>query len=517
MTVEAYAANGMVQGLRAALDLAEVTMRRLDGTILHWSRGLEDSYGWTAKEAVGRVSQALLQTSFPAPLAEIEAELLDVGHWTGELVHIARDGHRVTVLSRWRLYRDDLTGETVVVEANTDITALRAGERALAASEARAVRAAARMESRVLVAREMSHRLKNALATVVAMADQTLRRSGDDPARFVRDFTERLRALGRAHDLLTAEDWQGGANLAMIIRTALAPWPPNAIELSPGPDAASPRVCPQQAQALVLALHELATNAAKYGALSRPEGRIAVRWSGDAGGMATLEWTETGGPSLSPSPPERCGFGSDLLRRALPRQLGAGATAAVAFEPSGVRALTAGMTSTGVAPPSLGGPWPLAWSARAGRRHMPHRRRQAGVVDGLVQEEQRAVAAAALAQFLRPAVRRRSGYHHDRQLRPLHAERTNEVFTGHVGHVQVGQQHVERATEPLCHPQGLGPVGGDGDVIAFGFEHVVQGERDQRLILGDEHPDGGWRRRAHVLLLPSQACHVRSARKGIQS
>src|SRR5689334_22672582 len=175
-------------GLLAALDLAEVAVRRLDGTILHWSSGMADLYGWTAQEAVGRVSHNLLRTRFPAPLTEIEAELSRAGRWTGELVHCGRDGRRVVVLSRWRLCHHDALGETVVVEANTDITALRERERALVASEARTARAMTEMESGALVAREMRHRLKNALATVAAVADQTLRRAGDNPRQFVRDF-----------------------------------------------------------------------------------------------------------------------------------------------------------------------------------------------------------------------------------------------------------------------------------------------------------------------------------------
>ena len=336
---DAYAASGMAKGLLAALDLAEIVVRRLDGTILHWSRGTSDIYGWTSDEAVGRVSHDLLRTRFPVPQVEIEAELLRLGRWTGELVQSTQDGRCVTVLSRWRLHHDDVTGKTAVVETNSDITALRAGELALVASEARATRVVAKMELRVLVAQEMSHRLKNALATVAALADQTLRRTSDDPAGFVKAFTGRLRALGRAHDLLLADAWQGGADLTAIIGAALAPWPSGAIDVSPGPKAASPSVGPQQAQALVLALHELATNAAKYGALSRPEGRIAVHWTVNGGQAITVEWVETGGPAVSPSAPKRRGFGSDLLLRALPRQLGPGATVSVTCESTGAQAV----------------------------------------------------------------------------------------------------------------------------------------------------------------------------------
>src|SRR4051812_27575821 len=96
---DGYAAGSMAEGLLAALDLAEIVVRRLDGTILHWSRGTSDIYGWTSDEAVGQVSFDLLRTRFPAPQPEIEAELLRMGRWTGELGQFTQDGRHVTVLS----------------------------------------------------------------------------------------------------------------------------------------------------------------------------------------------------------------------------------------------------------------------------------------------------------------------------------------------------------------------------------------------------------------------------------
>src|SRR5690349_3993820 len=101
--------------LAAALDLAEVAVRRFDGTILHWSRGMRDLYGFTPEEALGRVSHDLLRTEFPAPLPQINKALLRDGLWRGELIHRARDGKRMVVTSRWRLLRDVSRARPLVV------------------------------------------------------------------------------------------------------------------------------------------------------------------------------------------------------------------------------------------------------------------------------------------------------------------------------------------------------------------------------------------------------------------
>ena len=102
------------------------------------------------------------------------------------------------------------------------------------------------------------------------------------------------------------------------------------------------RVVDRVAQALVLGLHELATNAAKHGALSRPEGRVEVRLSAEpgsgGGGALRILWAETGGPLLPSGPPARRGFGTRLLERALAQDLGPGSEVRLRFEPTGLRA-----------------------------------------------------------------------------------------------------------------------------------------------------------------------------------
>ena len=193
---------------------------------------------------------------------------------------------------------------------------------------------------RELLIGELNHRVKNMLATVQALAAQTLRGpAGADAGRFAQEFDRRLRTLARAHDLIAAGAWDE-AELEAVARAALAPLLGTAgaaerIRLE-GP--AGVRIGPREAQALALALHELATNALKHGALSAQGGRVALRWrAAEApGDRIALEWAESGGPPLA-GPPVRRGFGTRLLERGLARDLGAGAEVRLDFAPAGLR------------------------------------------------------------------------------------------------------------------------------------------------------------------------------------
>lgn len=195
---------------------------------------------------------------------------------------------------------------------------------------------------RELLIAELNHRVKNMLATVQALAAQTLRGpAGDDAGRFAQEFDRRLRTLARAHDLIAANAWDE-AELGAVARAALAPLLANA----EGPERirmdgpAGVRIGPREAQALALALHELATNALKHGALSVPGGQVALRWQAVGTGpedRIALVWEESGGPRLHGAPARR-GFGTRLLERGLARDLGAGAEVALDFAPAGLRA-----------------------------------------------------------------------------------------------------------------------------------------------------------------------------------
>src|SRR6185437_146321 len=177
-----------------------------------------------------------------------------------------------------------------------------------------------------LLVNELNHRVKNSLATVQSIALQTLRSADDLPsARNALDA--RIVSLARAHDLLTDRSWSG-ADLRDVVLRALEPFAAEQLELE-GPSVDVP---PRHALALSLALHELATNAAKYGALSVTVGRVKLRWFADAGALH-LDWRERGGPVVTP--PTRRGFGTRMLEQALARDLGG--TTRLDYAADGVR------------------------------------------------------------------------------------------------------------------------------------------------------------------------------------
>lgn len=183
------------------------------------------------------------------------------------------------------------------------------------------IKRAERMQQ--LLVNELNHRVKNTLATVQSLAFLTLQDATDvKSARHALDA--RIFSLARAHDILTERNWSG-ADLADVVARALAPFAVAQITCE-GP---SVEISPKLALALTLALHELATNAVKHGALSRPQGRIAVRWAAHDDEVA-LTWCESGGPAVVP--PTRRGFGSTLLEQAL-----AGGSARLDFASDGVR------------------------------------------------------------------------------------------------------------------------------------------------------------------------------------
>lgn len=172
-------------------------------------------------------------------------------------------------------------------------------------------------ERQRLLLRELDHRAKNLLAVVQSVARQTAR-SAESVAGLDEALSGRLRAMAAAHDALAASGW-GGAELAEVARAILSPY----LAVDDGRLRLElPRLllAPSVAQSLNLALHELATNAAKYGALSRPNGRVTLLGSIESDELR-LTWSEEGGPEVV-APPSREGFGSVLIARALAQQTG---------------------------------------------------------------------------------------------------------------------------------------------------------------------------------------------------
>lgn len=188
-----------------------------------------------------------------------------------------------------------------------------------------AQRGQAEAHQRLLI-NELNHRVKNTLATVQSLAAQTLR-SSDDLKTAREAFEQRLMALSATHNLLTQSSWSS-AELGDLVRQAAEPFSADrfvfegpAVSLSPAPSLA-----------LSMALHELGTNALKYGALSAPRGRVRLTWR-VVGDRLALSWTEEGGPPVAP--PSRKGFGSRLISQALARELRG--EVSLDYAPTGVR------------------------------------------------------------------------------------------------------------------------------------------------------------------------------------
>lgn len=159
-------------------------------------------------------------------------------------------------------------------------------------------------QQQVMLNEELGHRMKNSMALVQAIASQTLRGAGDRAA--VQAFNQRIAALSRAHDVLLQQSWTS-ANLADVVLGAISAHTDPARVIRTGPEVS---LEPKAALSLSLLLHELATNAVKYGSLSVSDGIIRVGWRREDGALV-LDWVEQGGPPAAP--PERTGLGSRLI------------------------------------------------------------------------------------------------------------------------------------------------------------------------------------------------------------
>ncbi|WP_376096419.1 HWE histidine kinase domain-containing protein [Roseomonas sp. CCTCC AB2023176] len=276
-----------------------------DGQVLHvaWDRVAPEAPRWTA--LIG-IPDAAITT----PLRRAMAPLL-LGGGVLVTVGIALALRRARRLAA-PLERLAIAGPagaanlppSGIAEVDRLAASLAASEAARGAEEAR----------RTLLSREVDHRAKNVLAIVGSILRLT--RAPDVPT-YIAAAEQRIAALARTHTLLARDGWTG-AGLRTILEEELAPYDPGRILLE-GPAVA---LTPGVAQPLSMALHELATNAAKHGALSVPEGRLRVAWTvvPDLGDLS-LWWEETGGPPVE-SVPGRRGFGSGVLEATVRRQIG---------------------------------------------------------------------------------------------------------------------------------------------------------------------------------------------------
>jgi PAS domain S-box-containing protein len=184
---------------------------------------------------------------------------------------------------------------------------------------------AAEARQRLLI-NELDHRVKNTLALVQALVRQTLseHHASEELGAAING---RIFALAAAHDVLTRKKWVG-AELGAIAAEATKPFSAEGAFSFSGPQA---RIAPKTAVAISMAVHELSTNAVKYGSLSTPAGQVSLTWS-CAGDIVTLEWRESGGPPAGP--PDHAGFGMRLLGPVLHGEIGA--PAELDFAPTGL-------------------------------------------------------------------------------------------------------------------------------------------------------------------------------------
>jgi PAS domain S-box-containing protein len=285
-----------------------------NGAITSWLGDAEGVTGYAREEALSMNLADLFMESdraVGAPTAEIEAALA-----SGR----AED-------SRWHQHKNGTpfwaNGLTIRLTQDRD-TLVKIFRDETPAKQAD--------EHRVLLLNELNHRVKNTLVTVQSVISQALRSAGVD-AKIRSDITDRLIALARTHNVLVDENW-AGADFRQLLMGVLSPHDrqPSPFTLE-GPDL---RLHPSQAVSIALALHELTTNAIKYGALSTGDGGVQVTWNTAHNGLGarflTLLWREHGGPPVAI--PSRTGFGSTLIRQTFANQ--DGAQARIEFKPEGI-------------------------------------------------------------------------------------------------------------------------------------------------------------------------------------
>ncbi len=281
----------------------------LDGSVTSWNDGARRLFGASASEAVGQPMPALVRDALPRDWLDMLGRLQSGEQFPSfECAGVAKNGGPVEVsVTVSPVLEGDgrIVGVSLVAR---DISARRAAERRAA-----------------LLLGELDHRVKNILTIVSAVISQTLKTT-PTPEAFATEVNGRVQAIAKAHSLLT-QSGHGEVSLRVILQTELAPYDRGAGSVAvTGQDVA---LTPKAGLALAMAVHELASNAAKYGALSTIAGRLTVAWDIFPGASAPeatpallkLTWAEAGGPAVSP--PTRRGFGTTLIERALTHEIDA--------------------------------------------------------------------------------------------------------------------------------------------------------------------------------------------------
>jgi len=271
--------------------------------------------GHSVEDIVGRTDAEMFPQEGAEALAAIKREVLATGEARRAEIPF-EDGPVI----RWHdlhiePLRDDAGSIVGLTCASVDVTERKEGEAHLR-----------------LLLRELTHRSKNLLAVIQAMARQTARHAGSVDG-FLAQFGSRLQALAASHDLLVRESWYG-ASLGELIRSQLSNYLDGSV-VQVSIDGPAIALKPEAAQNLGLAIHELATNAAKFGALSVPTGRVSISWvqqESSTNKSIELDWRESLGPRVKVR--RKKGFGSMVIERNLARALDA--EVKLEFDPGGL-------------------------------------------------------------------------------------------------------------------------------------------------------------------------------------
>ncbi|MCW5705090.1 MAG: PAS domain S-box protein [Bradyrhizobium sp.] len=286
-----------------------IVSKTLDGIITSWNTGAERVFGYTAAEAIGQPITIVIPEDRRAEEREILSKI--------------RRGERI---DHFETIRHRKNGNRIVVSLTVSPIKDSDGVVVGASKIARDITEQKQIQERIsMLGREAEHRSKNLLANVLAMINLS---RADSVEELKRSVQGRIRALANVHSLFAASRWIG-AELTQIVKQEIAPY-------SAGADnrarISGPQVLlePDLAQAVAMVIHELATNAAKYGALSSSRGRVDVTWS-DADRKLQLVWAETNGPRVEPQ--SRTGFGSKIIEQMATERKG---TIAFDWRPEGV-------------------------------------------------------------------------------------------------------------------------------------------------------------------------------------
>jgi two-component system, chemotaxis family, CheB/CheR fusion protein len=304
-TSEQQRAKRIERRLAAIVESSDdaIISKDLDSVVMTWNKAAERMFGYLAAEAIGRPITILIPSDRHNEELEILARIHHgehVDHF--ETIRKRKDGSLVDVSLSISPLADDsgkIVGASKIVRDITDQK--RTEER-----------------QKVLMA-ELDHRVKNVLARVDVVA-MSMHQSSNSVDEFVRSLRGRIQAMAVAHDLLSQSGWRG-VGLTSLVHTQLAPYATDGNITISGTDLT---LTAAETQAVAMVFHELVTNAAKYGALSVPEGQVSVSWdrklNGDATAILMLEWRELRGPPVATE--VQPGYGTGLIRDLVPHELG---------------------------------------------------------------------------------------------------------------------------------------------------------------------------------------------------